>query len=82
MGNKIYSPETCIVVPQRINTLIEKVDGKRGKYPIGVTYDKRKNMFEARLRKVLNGRSKTIHLGHYSTSEEAFYAYKLAKKII
>lgn len=35
-GNKIYSRETCIFVPKRINSLFVKKDNVRGKYPIGV----------------------------------------------
>ena len=35
-GNKIYSPETCMIVPQRINNLFLKSDAIRGQYPIGV----------------------------------------------
>lgn len=35
-GNKIYSPETCIFVPNRINVLFVKSDGSRGDLPIGV----------------------------------------------
>ena len=31
-GNKIYSPETCIFVPQSINLLFTKTDAKRGEY--------------------------------------------------
>lgn len=35
-GNKIYSPETCIFVPERINKLFTKRQNHRGNYPIGV----------------------------------------------
>ena len=35
-GNKIYSPNTCILVPQRINLLFIKELKKRGELPIGV----------------------------------------------
>ena len=35
-GNKIYSPTTCIFVPQRINRLFTKSNKNRGEYPIGV----------------------------------------------
>ena len=35
--NKIYSPETCIFVPQRINELFTKSNKSRGEYPIGVS---------------------------------------------
>ena len=37
-GNKIYSPNTCILVPKRINSLLTKSDALRGEYPIGVYY--------------------------------------------
>ena len=37
-GNKIYSPNTCILVPKRINSLFTKSDASRGEYPIGVYY--------------------------------------------
>lgn len=37
-NNKVYSPETCIFVPNRINVLFTKSDAKRGEYPIGVHY--------------------------------------------
>ena len=39
-GNKIYSPETCIFVPQRINTLFNRQGNHRGSYPIGVYFHK------------------------------------------
>ena len=41
-GNKKYSPEGCLLVPSRINTLIIKRDANRGKYPLGVTFIKEK----------------------------------------
>ena len=73
-GNKIYSPENCVFVPQSINNLFIKSDKSRGKYPIGV--NKKGNKFQARL----NKDNKHIHLGSYSTVEEAFQAYKQAKE--
>ena len=74
-GNKVYSPETCIYVPQSINVLFVKRDKCRGDYPIGVC--KFRNKFQAKLSK---GNGKQIHLGYYNTPEEAFFAYKKAKE--
>lgn len=74
-GNKIYSAETCVFVPQSINALFVKRDNKRGEYPIGV--HKNGNKFRAMLCK---GDGKRIHLGYYSTPKEAFQAYKQAKE--
>lgn len=74
-GNKVYSPETSIFVPQSINKLFTKHDKARGNFPIGVTKDG--NKFKAQLSK---GNGKQIYLGLYSTVEEAFLAYKIAKE--
>ena len=41
-GNKIYSLENCVLVPDYINFLFIKRDAKRGEYPIGVCYNKKK----------------------------------------
>ena len=74
-GNKIYSPETCIYVPQSINSLFTKCNKTRGEYPIGVSKDG--NKYVTNLSK---GTGKRIHLGYYSTPNEAFEAYKKAKE--
>ena len=37
-GNKIYSPQTCLLVPHKINVLFCKANKIRGKYPLGVSY--------------------------------------------
>ena len=43
--NKIYSSETCVFVPKRINSLFIKDNSKRGEYPIGVSYNPLTNRF-------------------------------------
>ena len=75
-GNKIYSLENCVLVPDWINLLFVKNDTKRGDCPIGVSYNKQRKKYEARCR--ING--KKIGLGLYSTIKEAFNAYKQAKE--
>jgi hypothetical protein len=74
-GNKIYSSETCCFVPNNINALFTKSNSSRGKYPIGVC-------------KCINGKylaqitknSKQTGIGYYSTIEEAFQVYRVAKE--
>lgn len=73
-GNKIYSPDTCTFVPQRINNLFIKSDSKRGDLPIGVC--RHKNTYIAQM----NIEGKMIYLGCYSTIEEAFNVYKMEKE--
>lgn len=74
--NKIYSPESCVFVPQRINGLFVKTNSKRGCLPIGVSLT-RNNTFVARCQM---GKGKVKHLGVYKTHEEAFITYKLYKE--
>ena len=75
-GNKIYSPNTCIFVPQRINTLFIKGKGRRGQFPMGVSYDKTRKNF----RVLLNIDRKIKTFSRYKTKEEAFLVYKQAKE--
>ena len=74
-GNKIYSPETCIFVPQRINYLFLNSGGSRGLLPLGVYTVGKK--YASRTSK--NGK-RSVYLGSFDTPEEAFLAYKTAKE--
>ena len=75
-GNKIYSRDSCIFVPERINLLFTKNDNRRGDNPIGVS-----DLPSGNYRAICNnGYGKLISLGTYSTKEEAFQAYKEYKE--
>lgn len=78
-NNKIYSPDTCLVVPQRINLLIIRRQKKRGKYPIGVRFliRNKSRPYEARLK---TGKGRYISLGTFETAIQAFESYKIAKE--
>lgn len=79
-GNKIYSPETCVFVPSRINVLFTKADKVRGKYPIGVYFKKSSNKFASQLSMLgKNGKSQK-YLGSFNTSLQAFEVYKIEKE--
>jgi len=75
-GSKLYSKDTCCFVPAEVNMLLTKCDNSRGEYPVGVCFDKYAGKFKARL--AINGKLK--HLGYFTTPEEAFQVYKLAKE--
>ena len=79
-GNKIYSPNTCVFVPQRINTLFIKRNKVRGEYPIGVSYHKMSKKFIVHCNVYDYKKNKKINLGYYSTPEEAFNVYKEFKE--
>ena len=71
-GNKIYSPETCCLVPININSLFTKSDSIRGKLPIGIT--KSGNSFRITSDRIKNKR--------FSNIKEAFCYYKKCKENI
>ena len=75
-GNKLYSKDTCCFVPHEINMLLTKRDKARGEYPVGIYFHKATGKFMAQLN--INGKKK--YLGYFTTAEEAFQAYKLAKE--
>ena len=75
-NNKLYGPETALIVPSYINILFTKNNKFRGDYPIGVYKDITSNKFKASC----NSNKKRKHLGYYNTPEEAFLAYKNFKE--
>ena len=81
-GNKIYSSENCIFVPEKINKLFTKSDKSRGNYPIGVSYHKTVGKFQAncRIYDFEENKSKLKYLGLYDTPDDAFKVYKQFKE--
>lgn len=75
-GNKIYSEDRCVFLPSEINTAIQANRSDRGKYPIGVSFNKRDKLFTSRMRRG----NKYIYIGAYKTPEEAFANYKVEKE--
>lgn len=78
-GNKIYSPETCCLVPQNVNSLFVNKNNHRGNLPIGIKKSS-KNSFLARCSNPITGERE--YLGSYSTPFYAFLAYKQYKENI
>ena len=82
-GNKIYSPQNCCFVPQRINALFIKRDIDRGEYPLGVCkkpYDNSLLCYCGILDE--NKKYRRIHLGVFPLNKpfQAFYTYKIFKE--
>ena len=75
-GNKIYSPETCCLVPQNINNLFTKNNAIRGSTYIGV--HKQDNKYLALCNNPFIKEQE--YLGIFSSPEQAFEAYKKAKE--
>lgn len=75
-GNKVYSEDTCVFIPQEINKLLNRQNENQTEYPTGVHYDKREGKFHSHL-SVSGGR---IRLGRFNSVDAAFQAYKQAKE--
>lgn len=75
-GNKMYSEDNCCIVPQQINALFTKANRIRGGCPVGVSFNKSIRKFEA----YFTQDNLRVRLGYYTTPEEAFLSYKVAKE--
>lgn len=75
-GNKVYSEDTCCLLPRDINAAILSGGSCRKDLPVGVYLIKRNSKYFSSVRKF----NKNTHLGVFSTIDEAAEAYKIAKK--
>ena len=79
--NKIYSPETCVFVPETINLLFTKRQNDRGESVIGTSPTKSsKYVVHCSIINPETGKSKSKYLGTYDTEIEAFEVYKYYKE--
>jgi len=76
-NNKVYSEDTCVFVPPRINLLFVKCGRVIGDFPAGVCWDNRVNKFFAQCS---DGGGKSKPLGFFVSKEEAFSVYKSFKE--
>lgn len=72
-GNKIYSPNTCLFVPEEINDSIKSEWSDNKSLPLGATMT-RYGKYRARC--IINKGKKQTHLGVFDTEKEAFSIYK------
>ncbi|AUR82518.1 AP2/ERF domain protein [Vibrio phage 1.152.O._10N.222.46.E1] len=72
-NSRTYSPDTCMFIPQRINTMFVGMRTPRGKYPVGVRKlgGKRNKPYSASC--FYEG--KRTYLGSFTSPEEAAEAY-------
>lgn len=72
IGNKHYSPETCVFVDPIVNTFLLDCKASRGKYMVGVCWSERDGKFSSRCR---NGK-RSVSLGNHHSELEAHLAWR------
>jgi len=75
--NRVYSEDTCVFVPQNINSLLINNHASRGDWPIGISWNKEKKLFKS---DCSDGNGKQRFLGYFKTTQEAFLTYKTYKE--
>lgn len=76
-GNKIYCPDFCMFISDKVNTFVLDNASRRGEYLIGVTWNKHKDKFIARINNPVTLRSE--YLGAYLSEELAHKAWRVRK---
>lgn len=76
-GNKVYSPETCIFVPPKLNLFVINNRASRGEWPIGVSWSKGDCKFRAACGNPFTG--KQDKLGMFVDPGEAHEAWRAKK---
>lgn len=71
--NKLYSPETCLFVPHRLNTLFRELGRKKECRMTGVSFSKKSKSKIYRASARVNEKFRTI--GIYQTEQEAHEAF-------
>lgn len=76
-GNKLYSPETCVFVSPMVNKFVNARGASRGKWQIGVYWDKNAGKFMTQCGNPFSGGQE--YLGLFTCEEEAHQAWRKRK---
>lgn len=71
---KLYSPECCVFIDQSLNNFLLTNSLRRGKYPLGVSFEKGK------YRADIKRDGKSFSLGRFLTPEDAHRRWQKEKK--
>lgn len=80
-GNRLYSPETCCFVPQKLNKAVMLSRNKKSHLPIGVTYNKISHKYAAGNPLGKRRYFETANEAHeFYKKQKVLYVQKLAKE--
>jgi len=79
LNNKVYSPDTCIFIPQALNSFLTNVKSDNTSGYTGVSWDKSCNKWVVSINNPKTGRY--IHLGRFQSIERASQAYEKKRKV-
>lgn len=74
---KLYSPDSCIYIPQWLNSFLSDRKSSRGEFPIGVYFDKQKGALVSMCSNPITG--KRENLGTFCNEISAYNAWKKRK---
>lgn len=84
-GSKIYSPETCCILPKSLNAILanckkhyREEQNKENTLPFGVKYNGKKKKYYSGIQ--FTGTEKNVKLSEWDTPEKAFEEYKMMKQ--
>lgn len=78
-GNKLYSEDTCVFLPRKLNGLFVNCNTVRGSSPLGVYFEKESGKFKVRCAGVDGNR---VYLGRFTVERLAFETYKSFKETV
>lgn len=76
-GNKVYSPDMCLIVSKLVNTFILDNESRRGDYYIGVSFHRNTGKFVAQCNNPIAGRLE--NLGYFNDELSAHLAWRERK---
>lgn len=77
VGNKVYSPDTCVFVDKTTNIFTTDSRSVRGKWPIGVSLKKCTGRFYAQCGNPFTGKSE--YIGYFNCPNQAHDAWRKRK---